>query len=61
MTLGATLLVVGLFVRFFGARLGHLPGRSAHRRFGLHSDRHVPGHLALLTVVLNVLGRIFWR
>jgi hypothetical protein len=61
MTVGATLLVVGILVRFFGARLGHLPGDL---RIG--DSVYVPIGTCLvvsllLTVLLNVFGRIFWR
>ena len=61
MTLGATLLVAGIFVRFFGAHLGHLPGDV---RIG--NSVYVPIGSCLvvsllLTVVLNLLSRIFWR
>ncbi len=64
MTIGSVLLVVGLLLRFSGGRLGwlgHLPGDI---RIG--GSVYIPITTCLvvsvvLTVVLNLLGRIFWR
>ena len=61
---GATLLVVGLFLRFAGSKLGwlgHLPGDL---RIG--DSVYIPLATCavvsiVLTVVLNVLARIFWK
>ena len=64
MTLGALLLVLGLALRVFGGRLGwlgHLPGDV---RIG--DSVYIPITSCILvslvvTIVLNVLARIFWR
>lgn len=64
MTIGAVLVLTGLVLRLFGGRLGwlgHLPGDL---RIG--NSLYIPITSCvlisvLLTVVLNVLRRIFWR
>jgi len=61
MLLGAAALIVGGLLRLFGNRLGHLPGDM---RFG--DSVFVPLGTCLLvslvlTIVINVLARIFWR
>ena len=61
LTLGVVLLAAGAFVALFGRRLGHLPGDI---RIG--DSVFVPlGTCILLslvlTVIVNVVARIFWR
>ena len=64
LTMGAVLLVAGLLLRVFGGRLGwlgHLPGDV---RIG--DSVYIPITSCVvvslvLTIVLNVLARIFWR
>lgn len=64
MTIGAMLVLAGILLRVFGGRLGwlgHLPGDI---RVG--NSLYIPITSCVLvsialTVVLNVLRKIFWR